>query len=47
MFALSCVIFALTGLALLQLYAMNRPMTWPLVGAGCVLPILIAFFLIH
>ncbi|HML90758.1 PepSY-associated TM helix domain-containing protein [Methyloceanibacter sp.] len=46
-FALSCVIFALTGLALLQLYAMNRPMTWPLVGAGCVLPILIAFFLIH
>jgi uncharacterized protein len=46
-FAVACVIFALTGLALLQLYAMNRPMTWPLVGFGCVLPILIAFFLIH
>ena len=46
-FAVACVIFALTGLALLQLYAMNRPMTWPLVGMGCVLPILIAFLLIH
>lgn len=46
-FAIACVIFALTGLALLQLYAMNRPMTWPLVGVGCALPILIAFFLIH
>ena len=46
-FAIACVVFSLTGLALLQLYAANRPMTWPLVGLGCVLPLLIAFFLIH
>ena len=46
-FAIACIVFAATGLALLQLYASNRPMTWPLVGFGCALPILIAMFLIH
>ncbi len=46
-FAIACVVFSLTGLALLQLYAANRPLTWPLVGIGCALPILIAILLIH
>ena len=34
-FAIACIVFAATGLALLQIYASNRPMTWPLVGFGC------------
>ncbi len=46
-FAVACIFFSLTGLALLQLYGFQRPMTWPLVGLGCFLPILIAVFLIH
>lgn len=46
-FAVGCIVFALTGLALLQLYGANRPLTWPLVGLGCAVPILIALFLIH
>ncbi len=47
LFAVACIVFCLTGLALLQLYGSNRPMTWPLVGFGCALPILIAVLLIH
>ena len=46
-FAVACVLFSLTGLALLQLYAANRSMTWPLVSLGCVLPIVVIIFLIH
>jgi hypothetical protein len=41
------VVFCLTGLVLLQLMANGRPMTWPLVGLGFVLPFLIAVFFIH
>ena len=46
-FAVACVLFSLTGLALLQLYASNRSLTWPLVSLGSVLPILIILLLIH
>jgi hypothetical protein len=46
-FAVACIFFCLTGLVLLQLYSGSRPLTWPLVGFGCALPILIAFLLIH
>lgn len=46
-FAFACLVFALTGLVLLQLHAAKRRSTWPLVGAGLVLPAAIAIIFIH
>jgi len=46
-FAVACVVFTITGLLLLQLHARHRPITWPLVGTGFVIPALIAVLLIH
>ncbi|RAK68608.1 hypothetical protein DJ019_00865 [Phenylobacterium kunshanense] len=46
-FAVACVVFCLTGLVLLQLHSKARPSTWPLVGAGLLIPLLLAIFLIH
>jgi uncharacterized protein len=45
--AIACVVFALTGLVILQLHAHHRPLTWPLVAAGLLLPLVIAVFLVH
>jgi len=46
-FAGACLVFALTGLVLLQLHARRRPSTWPLVIVGLAIPAAIAAFLIH
>lgn len=46
-FAGACLVFALTGLLLLQLHSAKRPSTWPLVAAGLVIPALIAIIFIH
>lgn len=46
-FAAGCVVFCATGLILLQLHAHARRSTWPLVGLGVAIPLLIAVFLIH
>jgi hypothetical protein len=46
-FAVACVVFCLTGLVLLQLMASGRKMTWPLVGLGLVVPLLLAVFFMH
>ena len=46
-FAVACVVFALTGLFLLQMHARHRPATWPMVGLGLVLPALLALIFIH
>ncbi|MCC9604754.1 PepSY-associated TM helix domain-containing protein [Blastopirellula sp. JC732] len=46
-FAIATLIFCLTGLYLLYFHAQQRRMTWPLVGLGFVLPLLIAMFLMH
>jgi hypothetical protein len=46
-FALACVVFALTGLLLLQLHAGQRRMTWPMVALGLVLPVIVALLFIH
>ncbi|WP_312289403.1 PepSY-associated TM helix domain-containing protein [Stutzerimonas nitrititolerans] len=46
-FAGVCVLFSLTGLLLLQRHAGGRPTTWPLVGAGLVIPLLLALLFIH
>ena len=47
LFALACLLFSVTGLFLLQLHARQRPSTWPVVGFGVLLPVLIALLLIH
>ncbi|GAA0900280.1 PepSY-associated TM helix domain-containing protein [Rothia nasimurium] len=46
-FALACVVFALTGLLLLKMHAGQRGMTWPMVALGFVLPLLVALLFIH
>lgn len=46
-FAGACLIFALTGLFLLQLHSAKRRSTWPLVGAGVVIPAVLAILFIH
>ena len=47
LFAGAAVIFCLTGLLLLQLHAPRRPSTWPVVGLGFVLPMLLIVLFIH
>lgn len=46
-FAGACVLFTLTGLFLLQLHARHRPLTWPIVAAGLVVPVLLIIIFIH
>ena len=46
-FAIACVVFCITGLVLLYRHAGNRPTTWPLVGLGLVVPLLLALLFIH
>jgi hypothetical protein len=46
-FALACVVFAVTGLLLLKMHASQRGMTWPLVALGFVLPLVLALLFIH
>ncbi len=45
-FAIACLVFCITGLFLLQLHARQRRMTWPYVGLGLVIPILLALLFI-
>ena len=46
-FALACVVFTITGLLLLQMHARQRPTTWPWVGLGLLVPVLLALLFIH
>ncbi|GGC97420.1 PepSY-associated TM helix domain-containing protein [Undibacterium terreum] len=46
-FAGACLVFCITGLFLLQLHSGNRPTTWPIVGFGLLVPLLLAIVLIH
>lgn len=46
-FAGACVLFCATGLLLLYLHAHARKSTWPLVGAGLVIPLLLFLLFIH
>jgi len=46
-FALACLIFCITGLFLLKMHASNRRLTWPLVVAGLVIPMLLSIMFIH
>jgi len=46
-FAIACLVFCITGLFLLQLHAKQRRMTWPYVGLGLIVPLLLALLFIH
>jgi hypothetical protein len=46
-FAVACLVFTITGLFILKLHAANRAGTWPLVGLGLVLPVVLALLFIH
>lgn len=45
--AAASIIFTITGLLLLQLHARRRPSTWPLVGFGTALPVIVILFFLH
>ena len=46
-FAVACLVFCISGLFLLHFHARQRAMTWPLVGLGLIIPLLIVVLLIH
>lgn len=46
-FAIGCLVFCITGLLILKMHAQRRPMTWPMVGLGFVLPVLLVLLLVH
>jgi hypothetical protein len=46
-FAVASILFCITGLLLLQMYAKGRGATWPLVGLGFGIPVLLALLFIH
>jgi hypothetical protein len=46
-FSVACLLFCVTGLLILKFHAANRPSTWPLVGLGLVLPLLLLILFIH
>ncbi|MDR5170468.1 PepSY-associated TM helix domain-containing protein [Methylobacillus flagellatus] len=46
-FSVTALVFSITGLCLLHMHAGNRPFTWPLVGIGLVLPLILAILFIH
>jgi hypothetical protein len=46
-FAAAAVLFTATGLLLLQFHSRHRKKTWPLVGLGLAVPIVVAILFIH
>jgi hypothetical protein len=46
-FSVACIIFCVTGLVLLHRHAGNRPTTWPMVGLGFVVPLILIILFIH
>ena len=46
-FAVACLVFSITGLFLLQLHSKHRPSTWPIVGFGLLVPVVLAILFIH
>ena len=47
MFSMACALFSATGVGILYLHAKNRPMAWPVLGLGLLLPALLALLFIH
>ncbi len=46
-FAVATLVFSITGLFILKMHAGNRPFTWPMVGMGLVIPVLLMLIFIH
>ena len=46
-FSVACLVFSLTGLVLLQMHAGQRAATWPMVGLGVLIPLVLALLFIH
>ena len=46
-FSAACLIFSITGLFILKFHAANRPSTWPMVGLGLLVPLLLVILFIH
>ncbi|OEZ99692.1 PepSY-associated TM helix domain-containing protein [Duganella phyllosphaerae] len=46
-FAVMCLVFCITGLLILKFHAAKRPFTWPMVGLGVLIPVVIALLFIH
>jgi hypothetical protein len=46
-FGIACLVFSITGFLILKFHAANRPSTWPVLGFGVVLPIVLALLFIH
>jgi hypothetical protein len=47
LFAAACLLFSLSGLWILKIHAARRLSTWPMVGLGVLMPLLIALLFIH
>lgn len=47
LFSVACIVFTVTGLLILQLHAKNRPMVWPTVGLGALIPLVLILFFLH
>ncbi len=46
-FSLGCLIFSITGLLILKFHANVRASTWPMVGLGFVVPVLLLILFVH
>ena len=46
-FAIACLVFCITGFLILKFHAANRPSTWPVIGFGIVLPVVLALLFVH
>jgi hypothetical protein len=46
-FATACIVFCITGFFLLKLNAGARSATWPLMGLGVLIPLLLAIVFVH
>ena len=46
-FAVAALLFSITGLFILKMHAANRPTTWPILGLGIVIPVVLALLFIH
>lgn len=46
-FAVAAIVFCLTGFFIMKLHAAQRPLTWPMLGLGVVLPIVLVLLFVH
>ena len=46
-FAVACIVFCITGFLIMKMHAANRRATWPVIGFGILLPLLLALLFIH